>query len=150
MIELAAICLAANIYFEARGEPVAGQMAVAHVTVRRANRDSNRICQQVLRKQQFSWLNGKTNEKDGVILAAFKQPKDRKAWQRSYAIANKVLKKKYWDNTGGATHFHATSVSPKWSRSPNMKVTATIGKHVFYKRVATISVAKVQRGGVDA
>ena len=133
MIELAAVCLAANIYFEARGEPISGQMAVAHVTLKRAKGDTNQVCNQVLRHKQFSWLNGKVSSKQGVMLAAFAQPTNQKAWRKAYGVAYKVLKKKTWDNTGGATHYHAKSVKPKWAHG--MKVTAVIGDHIFYKRI---------------
>lgn len=134
MIELAAVCLAANIYFEARGEPISGQMAVAHVTLLRANRDTNQVCNQVLRHKQFSWLNGKVSKNQGVMLAAFSKPTNQVAWQKAYKVANKVLRKKSWDNTGGATHYHAKSVKPKWAKS--MRVTAVIGNHIFYRKIA--------------
>ena len=130
MIELAAVCLAANIYFEARGEPEAGQAAVAHVTLRRANQDPNQVCHQVLRHKQFSWLNGKVNKQQGVMLAAFTQPTNQKAWQRAYKIARNVIYKKLPDNTGKATHYHSKKAKPDWK---NMKVTVRIGKHIFYR-----------------
>lgn len=133
MLEFAAICLAANIYFEARNQPLDGQIAVAQVTMNRASHDVNRVCEVTLKRKQFSWLNGKTNKNETVILAAFEQPKEKKAWAKSKEIANKVLKKRYRDRVAGATHYHTTRVNPKWNRSENMTKVTVIGDHIFYR-----------------
>lgn len=141
MVEFAAICLAANIYFEARNQPEIGQIAVAQVTLNRADYDMNRVCEVTLARKQFSWLNGKTKKdgKDLVILAAFEQPKDKKAWAKSKTIANQVLAKKHKDVVQGATHYHTKEVNPKWNR--NLKKVTTIGDHIFYKEANRTFVA---------
>jgi spore germination cell wall hydrolase CwlJ-like protein len=133
MIEFAAICLAANIYFEARSEPEAGQIAVAQVTMKRAKNNTDKVCEVVLEKKQFSWLNGKTKKNNSVILAAFEKPTDKKAWAKSRKIADLVLSRKFWDHSNGATHYHTKKVNPKWSKSKNMKLVTVIGDHRFYK-----------------
>jgi spore germination cell wall hydrolase CwlJ-like protein len=131
MIELAAVCLALNIYFEARSEPVGGQIAVAQVTMRRATYNTDKVCEVVLAHKQFSWLNGKTKKKGNMVLAAFEQPKDKKAWKAAKKTADLVLKKQAWDHSKGATFYHTKKVNPKWNRK--MKVVAVIGNHIFYK-----------------
>lgn len=145
MIEFAAICLAANIYFEARNQPLPGQIAVAQVTMNRANHDLNKVCETVLKRKQFSWLNGKTEvDQDVVILAAFKQPKDKKAWVESKRVANMVLDNKVKDHAKGATHYHTKRVDPKWNRDRNIKKVTVIGDHIFYKQHAPVTVAYSQ------
>jgi spore germination cell wall hydrolase CwlJ-like protein len=113
-------CLAKNIYHEARGEPLRGQVAVAQVTLNRLNNGSfgNSICEVVYAKKQFSWTL-----KPNKIL-------DEQAWEVAVKIAKAVL-----DNTMHipeltALYFHATYVKPRWAKQ-KQKVT-TIGKHIFY------------------
>lgn len=131
MLELAAVCLALNIYFEARSEPIGGQIAVAQVTMRRAANDRDKVCEVVMAHKQFSWLNGKTKKKNGMVLAAFEQPKDKEAWKKAKKTANLVLTKRAWDHSNGATFYHTKKVNPKWNRK--MKLVAVIGNHRFYQ-----------------
>jgi hypothetical protein len=137
MIEFAAICLAANIYFEARNQTEEGQIAVAQVTMNRAGYDVNKVCEVTLKRKQFSWLNGKTKKGDEVILAAFKQPKDKKAWTRAKKVANKVLGYEYDDIVGDATHYHTTKAKPYWSDDNKLQKIGAVGDHVFYRKNKT-------------
>lgn len=137
MIEFAAICLAANIYFEARNQTEEGQIAVAQVTMNRAGHDVNKVCEVTLKRKQFSWLNGKTKKEEVVILAAFKQPKDKKAWTKAKRVANKVLGYAHEDVVGDATHYHTKKVSPKWGESGELKKIGAVGDHVFYRKNKT-------------
>lgn len=120
-----AYCLAQVIYFEARGEPKLGQIAVAHVTINR--RDSklfpNTICKVVSQKKpcQYSWFcDGKSDRLPS-----------NKHGNNAIALANSILTKRPPDITNGALFFHATSVSPNWK---NLEKTIEIGSHVFYRR----------------
>ena len=75
-------CLAQNIYFEARGERQAGQLAVGLVTMNRVNskRFPNTVCKVVWQKRQFSWTHdGKSD-----------RPTDMKAWKLAQKIAEFV------------------------------------------------------------
>lgn len=140
MLEFVAICLATNIYFEARGEPLEGQIAVAHVTMMRAGNKPEKVCNKVLEKKQFSWLNGKTQKKGTVVLAAFNAPQDKKAWSKAMKIATRVVQGRMWDNTGEANHYHATTykgkpLKPKWTTAHCMQQTVKIGNHIFYRCV---------------
>lgn len=114
-------CLAKNIYYEARGEPFHGQVAVALVTLNRLNKGTfgSSICEVVYAKNQFSWTN---NRKRKIL--------DSKAWDASIDLAAAVLNNTVILPELKALYFHATYVKPKWSKQRE-KIT-TIGKHIFY------------------
>jgi spore germination cell wall hydrolase CwlJ-like protein len=122
------MCLAKNIYYEAGGESDKGKAAVAHVTLNRANSSMfpESICGVVYQKNrgtcQFSW-----------VCQRKAYPKTlSERWQESLQIAKQSLKGHVSDPTHGALFFHATYVSPSWSRT--LKRTIRIGNHVFYKK----------------
>ena len=126
-------CLAENIYFEARGEPLAGQYAVAEVTVNRtqAPHFPHTICEVVHETRwdparhrhiaDFSWTEGvdDLSEPDGP------------AWKQAMTIATAVYDDVNQPLVPGALFYHATSVRPGWARG--RKVVATIGNHIFYR-----------------
>ena len=131
----ALICLALNIYFEARGEPDVFDMAApAHVVLNRWMdiRYPNDICAVVkqsktyrgnpIRNQcQFSWYcDGRSD-----------RPLDRNAFEFSVFIASLVLTGRIEDVTHGATHYHADYVNPQWAIVKTL--TAKIGSHLFYR-----------------
>ena len=129
MLELAATCLAMNIYWEARFEPVAGQFAVAYVTINRAHGEQDKVCHEVYKKKQFSWTNHAFDKK-GKLLAEY-EPKGKR-WEISKAIAHTALTTNA-DFTLGATHYHANYIAtPEWAYG--MRHVATYGKHIFYKK----------------
>jgi hypothetical protein len=122
-------CLAQAIYFESRGEPLDGQIAVAEVIL---NRVESRgypatICGVTTqgvgsgRSCQFSYA---CDGRPEVMSSAG-------ARQRSEKLAALMLAGRPRTVTDGATHFHATHVRPNWSRS--FTRTAAIGHHVFYR-----------------
>jgi len=138
-----AYCLAQNVYFEARNQPAAGQMAVMSVTLNRVNDDRfpNTVCGVVYEgptrpswkgtgemipvrnRCQFSWYcDGKSDEiknKDtfGEILLL------------SELIINGTLS--FIDITEGATHYHADYVRPAWAETKTR--TIEIEDHIFYR-----------------
>ncbi len=122
-------CLALTIYFEARGEPYLGKIAVAHVVLNRVvdKRFPTTVCnvvrqggEQQLRRCQFSWWCDGRSDK----------PSDAQSWQMVQAVAQQV----YWgfspDPTAGALWYHADTVSPSWGKGFNRG--PQIGQHVFY------------------
>ena len=136
IISTAMLCLALNVYHEARGEPLKGQYAVAAVTMNRAGGDSKRICEEVFKPQQFSWTNRLTDASERKRREkAFKEkPKDTAAWKRSLEIAKLTLLGFIeWKNV---THFHTKYVSPKWAKSKDFVLVAVIGDHRFYRQRA--------------
>lgn len=116
-------CLAENIYFEARGEPIKGQKAVAFVTLNRLNTEGfpNTICDVVWEANQFSWT-----KKDDLTI------KEQDAWRLAEFIARDTIAhyESMPDPTNGALFFHEESINPYWSKSFSLK--AKIGKHKFY------------------
>ena len=117
-------CLAQAIYFEARGEPLAGQLAVGEVIVNRAASPQfpSGYCSVVRQRAQFSFV------KNGRIPEA---RNGSAAWSRAKAVA-RIAHEGLWDSeAGGALFFHATYVQPRWA-SQKLAL-ATIDRHIFYR-----------------
>ncbi|HEV8017945.1 MAG TPA: cell wall hydrolase [Steroidobacteraceae bacterium] len=126
-------CLAENIYFEARGEPLAGQYAVAEVTLNRTHSRNfpHTICQVVHETRwdpnrrrfvaDFSWTE----------LREALSPEDGPAWRQAMAVASATYDDLHAPLVPDALFYHATNVRPGWSRT--RKVVATIGNHIFYR-----------------
>lgn len=119
-ISAALMCLALNIYNEARGEVIGGQQAVALVTMNRAGWEPGRVCREVHKPGQFSWTSGKPPP-----------PKEKEAWEKAQMVARDVLSRRVPDFTGGATYFHEKRARPKWRHTE--KYVMTLGSHLFYK-----------------
>lgn len=119
ILQKALMCLALNIYHESRGEPINGQIAVAMVTMNRADWKASEVCQVVYKKHQFSWTRNAAIEAQETV-----------AWVRAKHIAKRVIEGQHEDITYGATHFHTRSARPTWRRT--LKKTTTIGNHIFY------------------
>ncbi len=122
-------CLAKNIYFEARSEPIDGKLAVGHVVLNRVadKRYPASICEVVrqggeepLNRCQFSWwCDGRSD-----------QPKNVRAWQQSLVLARVVFWGYSDDPTLGALWYHADYVKPVWRKV--LPLGPKIGKHIFY------------------
>ena len=123
-------CLAEAIYFESRGEPVRGQIAVAQVVLNRAfsGHYPATVCGVVYQNRhrylacQFTFA---CDRHPDVI-------RDQAAWRRATAIAQGALDGKLWlPEVGKATHYHAYWVRPGWVRT--MDRLHRIGVHTFYR-----------------
>lgn len=123
-------CLATAVYFEARGEPDRGQVAVAQVVLNRVNHPiyPDTICDVVFQNQhrrnacQFSFAC------DGIP----ERVTEDNAWDKAREIARQVVKGTAYDeDVANATHYHATYVHPRWA--PRMKRMTSIGLHRFYR-----------------
>jgi spore germination cell wall hydrolase CwlJ-like protein len=145
------LCMARNIYFEARSDNLAGKYAVADVVLNRVKDrrypaticevveqgpkveswttkkdknlpDSDRVYNPVRNMCQFSWY---CDGKDDI-------PKNKDRWAEAKDIAYNIL---YMDKhrgiTEGATHYHATYVRPDWSYK--LQQIGRIGLHLFYR-----------------
>ena len=134
-------CLALNMYHEARGQGIAGELAVTAVVLNRVNdkRYPNTICEVVEQgptraswqdpkvrypikhRCQFSWFcDGKSDT-----------PRNKKIYNRMYNLADAILGNEisFLDITGGATHYHADYVSPAWAKTKTK--TVEIQDHIF-------------------
>ena len=130
MLNSMLMCLALNVYHEARSDDMLGQYAVAHVVMNRVQHDKfpDDTCAVVHQgyhkgkhKCQFSWYcDGKSDT-----------PHDPEAWAWAVLVAYDVLPSRVPDPTYGATHYHATYVKPYWA--DHYKQTVTLGSHIFYK-----------------
>ncbi len=123
-------CLAAAIYFEARGEPVRGQAAVAQVVLNRVRNPAypNTICGVVYQNKnwrnrcQFSFACDRIRDRVN----------NRRLWELAEHVAAETTAGRIWlTDVGSSTHYHATYVRPRWARS--MKRVGRIGLHIFYR-----------------
>ena len=125
-------CLAKNIYFESRGEPKEGKVAVGIVTL-------NRVDNPDFPKTICGVVNHKTKSRTGKTVCQFswacKRSGTPKAsdpmWEESLKIAKKLLTGNYieWQTKyGNAHYFHNAHVNPKW----NLRRVARVGRHIFY------------------
>jgi spore germination cell wall hydrolase CwlJ-like protein len=123
-------CMATAIYFEARDESIKGQIAVGQVIMTRVRSSyyPNTICGVVYQGQwnknacQFSFAC------DGLPDV----PREHKEWETALNVAKDVISGKvYLEEVGDATHYHATYVSPSWTKL--VKRVAKVGGHIFYK-----------------
>jgi spore germination cell wall hydrolase CwlJ-like protein len=123
-IGAAVMCLALNVYFEARSEEPMGQLAVAEVTLNRvaSSRYPNTVCDVVWQRKQFSWTHDGKSDK----------PKDRKAWDMAVRAAKLAMKHRDVVIVGDeVTHYHAEYVTPYWTTA--YERVAKVGTHIFYK-----------------
>ena len=124
-------CLAQALYFEARGESIKGQFAVAEVILNRMDSKDfpNSVCGVVNQgsskrhKCQFSYMC------DG----RFEIVNEKQAFEISGKIAKIMLRGAPRKLTTGATFYHSQNVSPRWSKK--FHKTASIGHHYFYTAV---------------
>ena len=122
------LCMAKNIYYEAAKEPFEGKLAVAQVTMNRANsvQFPKTVCEVVYQKvnqtYQFSWVG----EKVGPVTNKY-------AWEECMIVARKALTESRLHDIiykTNAMYYHNTSVNPPWK----LKYVAKIGNHLFYTR----------------
>jgi len=115
-------CLAGTIYFESKGESLAGQLAVGRVVLNRAEspRFPNTICGVVYQRSQFSFVRG--GRMPSINTGSI-------AWRRAVAIAQ-IARGDLWANPAkGALFFHASRVSPGW----RLTRVAQVDNHIFYR-----------------
>ena len=125
------MCIAVAIYFEARGEPLAGRFAVAEVVINRMRdpRYPDDACSVVYDggeakyECQFSFFC------DGLS----DQPEDNVSWRVAQVIAKAVYEGRAAPMVGEATHYHTVRVNPDWAQTGQEVV--KISDHVFYEAV---------------
>ncbi|MCV2882560.1 cell wall hydrolase [Actibacterium sp. XHP0104] len=128
-------CLSEALYFEARGESVKGQFAVAEVILNRvqSSRFPDSVCavvnQGTGRKHQCQFSYTCDGHKEVI--------NEPRAYERVGKIARAMLDGVEPDLTNGATFYHTRAVSPRWSRK--FERTAAIGEHLFYRNPIRVS-----------
>lgn len=137
LFSTAAMCLATAIYFEARGEPTAGQVAVANVIINRVDdrRYPDTICDVVKQGPTHRWAPDlPIRHRCQFSFYCDGQPEvvtDLRAYDKAVDIAKRVINGEIIDITDGATHYHATYVLPDWA--PTKTHTVQINNHIFYR-----------------
>lgn len=114
-------CLAASVYYESKGEPLSGQLAVAQTILNRTSsgRFPSSVCGVVRQPGQFSFVH----------RGDMPSPPQNSAWQRAVAIAT-IAREGLWKQVApAALFFHARRVSPGWGK---IKV-ASLGNHIFFR-----------------
>jgi len=115
-------CLAIGVYYESKGEPLEGQLAVAEVILNRSEsgRFPRSVCGVLKQRGQFSFVRG----------GQLPQPSEgSRAWKTALAVA-KVARGDMWDSrVSNALYFHARYVSPGWRRAR----VGSVGNHIFYR-----------------
>lgn len=115
-------CLAGAIYFESKGESLAGQLAVARVVIARAQsgRFPKTLCGVVYQKSQFSFVRG-----GGMPPISTSSTH----WRNAVAISRIALDNSWKSPVEGALFFHARHVSPGW----RLTRIGSIDNHIFYR-----------------
>ena len=136
-------CLAKNMYYEARSQGTAGQLAVSAVVLNRVNdaRFPISVCEDryqgptrkswkdpsesypIKNRCQFSWYCDGLSDK----------PKNDKVWKKVLDLSKLIMHNdiQFVDITDGATHYHADYVKPDWAKTKTR--TTEIGDHIFYR-----------------
>jgi hypothetical protein len=127
-------CLADAVYFEARGEPLRGQMAVAQVVMNRVFSGfyPNNVCGVVYQNSDRHLACQFTFACEGKDLSHIDE---LDMWEQAKRIAKDTLDGKLWlTEVGHATHYHAYWVHPSWVHE--MKKMYQLGVHTFYRPLA--------------
>ena len=133
----AVACMALALYFEARGEPAIGQIAVGHVILNRTmdKRFPKNVCEVVFQGQTYKWkpdlpirhrcqfsfyCDGKSDK-----------PGNHTAHVEAVYLSKMILDSRLPDPTEGSTHYHSVAVLPSWASSKTAVV--RINNHIFYR-----------------
>jgi len=113
-------CMAVAIYFEARGEPIDGQMLVAETIINRVKdeRWPNDACEVIAQPYQFSfYADGRSN-----------LPRDMKAYTTAVLVAQDALNGEHMNT--GTLYYHKLDVQPVWRHA--LQPIGVVGDHIFY------------------
>lgn len=115
-------CLAIAVFFESKGEPLSGQLAVANVVLNRSRsgRFPTSVCGVVTQRGQFGFVRG------GRLPAVNIERRD---WKTAVAVAKVAMADAWQAPAPDALYFHARHAAPGWNRDR----VASIGNHIFYR-----------------
>ena len=136
LLKSALICMALNVYYEARNQPVEGQMAVTYTVLNRVkdNRYPDKVCD-VVYEGQHSKITGMPL-RDRCQFSLYcdgkpDTPHDLDAYRWAEIIVRHVWDQQDSDITGGATHYHSIDVKPEWAKDKTFL--GRVGDHLFYR-----------------
>ena len=128
-------CLAEALYFEARGEPITGQLAVGEVILNRVedSRYPSSICKVINQGTGRRFACQFTYTCDGKLETVH----ERKAYEMALKLAKILITTHDGKLTKGSTHYHSNYVNPKWSKK--FERVAKYGRHIFYRQPLLVS-----------
>ena len=128
-------CLAEALYFEARGEPITGQLAVGEVILNRVedSRYPGSICKVINQGTGRRFACQFTYTCDGKLETVH----ERKAYEMALKLSKILTTTHDRKLTKGSTHYHSNYVNPKWSKK--FERVAKYGRHIFYKQPMLVS-----------
>jgi spore germination cell wall hydrolase CwlJ-like protein len=123
------MCIAQAVYFEARSEPLVGQVAIAEVILNRIvdARYPNTACEVVFQNQQRHNRCQFSFACDGLS----DRPRNAGAWEKALKVVALVMNGERSGVAKRATHYHAAYVSPRWSA--HLSKLGQVGSHIFYR-----------------
>ena len=138
MIVEAVMCLALNVYHEAKNQSLIGQIAVAQVVMNRVKdeRYPDNVCDVVYQGQYYKWqpdlpIKNRCQFSWHCDGKSDKPNKDTFAWEQAVTVAHGVYYGNLDDFVEGATHYHAHYVLPEWASSKTY--ITRIDDHIFYR-----------------
>ena len=128
-------CLAEALYFEARGEPIKGQLAVGEVILNRVEdtRYPSSICKVINQGTGRRFACQFTYTCDGKLETVH----ERKPYEMALKIAKILMTTHDRRLTRGSTHYHSNYVNPRWSKK--FERVAKFGRHIFYRQPMLVS-----------
>ena len=128
-------CLAEALYFEARGEPIKGQLAVGEVILNRVEdmRYPSSICKVINQGTGRRFACQFTYTCDGKLETV----NERKPYEVALKIAKILMTTHDRRLTRGSTHYHSNYVNPRWSKK--FERVAKFGRHIFYRQPILVS-----------
>lgn len=147
-LSIGLVCMALNVYHEAKNQSIEGMLAVGEVVLNRVKDDRypNNVCEVVKQGPvRESWKTRQTPDPDDAKFYPIRhrcqfswycdgksdKPFDKDAWVQAQAVASMLYHKGSPNLTNGATHYHADYVLPEWASSKTF--TIKIGDHLFYR-----------------
>lgn len=126
------MCLARNVYHEARGEPMVGQYAVAEVTMNRvkSRQFPDTVCEVVYEKRLDTERNRLVGAFSWTEFESVEAPRGI-PWERARRAAEAIYDKQHDPAIPGALFYHSDRIEPRWASEKNR--VAKIGRHVFYE-----------------
>lgn len=117
------LCLALNVYHEARGSTRQDMAGVAWVTKNRARYSGKTYCQTIWEPGQYSWT---TRSANSLV------PREMAAWHRVVGISHQVMQGEIRDPTNGANTFYNSRLGiPRWTANGTGRI--TIGAHTYVR-----------------
>jgi hypothetical protein len=125
-LDAQAACLATADYFEARGESLEGQLAVAHVVMNRAasGKYPTSWCGVVKQPWQFSFVNPRTGYMPSV-------DQDSQSWRNALGVTRLAVANAVPSLPTDCLWYHADYVAPSWGK--RLSKVQKIGAHIFYR-----------------